>query len=102
MSDVFEGQRRMAGLELAEPPDRIACATSTEPVREAAAEPVPSAPEPPPVKRGPEFTDMFEVAMSGHHLADLMSITSADGTPMPTQQSRPGLGRQRTPFAAGA
>ncbi len=101
MSDVFEGHGRKSSLGLIEPPDRVACSTGTQKAPAPVAKSVPSVPEQPPVKRGPQFTDMFEVAMAGPHLADQMSVTAADGSAMPVETQRP-LRRTRTPVATGA
>lgn len=102
MSDLHERNRRESGFELVEPPDRVACSTSTDPTPDTPARSVPSLVEQAPTKRGPQFTDMFELAMSGPHLADSVSVTAADGSPMPVERTRPPATRPRTPVATGA
>ena len=54
------------------------------------------------MKRGPQFTDMFELAMSGPHLADSVSVTAADGSPLPVDTPRSRTTRNRAPVSTGA
>ncbi len=54
-----------------------------------------------PVKRGPQFPDLFERAMSQSHVPDLVSV-SADGTRRVQDGSPPARGRAQAPAMAGA
>jgi hypothetical protein len=54
-----------------------------------------------PVKRGPQFPDLFERAMSQSHVPDLVSV-SADGSRRVQDASPPARARAKAPAMAGA
>jgi hypothetical protein len=54
-----------------------------------------------PVKRGPQFPDLFERAMSQSHVPDLVSV-SADGTRRVQEGAPPARARAKAPAMAGA
>jgi hypothetical protein len=104
MSDANEALvRSLPGFGPSEPsPDDAQAAPGpVAPGDTPAADAAPA--DDPPVKRGPQFPDLFERAMSGSHVPDLVSVNSTDGRRRVEEAAPPPVrSRATTPAMTGA